>query len=155
MAKSGTIIGQITEELGELGKKVVKETVKAPVDIATGAFEKSTAGGVQTGNRNSAKSEKEEMEKTPLDRLDEAKPLHERRTFARKILDWLAAGRKKEPSVYEEKIAEEARKKETTRKQAAAAAFQQLPAIKGRPKPGTLLSRKQAGSETGKNVRGD
>lgn len=137
MAKPGTIIGQITEELGELGKKVVTEVAKAPVDIVAGTFEKRS------------------KEKNPVQDNNPVQPDQEKEPVApRRMLEQFAKREKPEPSVYEKKIMEEQEKKETVKKQTAATAWQQLPntgaaARRGDPQN---IAKKQAGTETGKNI---
>lgn len=130
MAKPGTIIGQITEEFGELGKKIVTETVKAPVDIVAGTFERKQPP----------------QEKKPEQEKEEIPP--------RQMLEQFAKKGKPEPTSYERKAREEQEKKETVKKQAAAAAWQQLPNTGAAPKRGDLknISKKQASSEASKNI---
>lgn len=156
MAKSGSIIGKITEELGELGKKVVAETAKAPGDIAGQLFEKSstTRGAPQTDQPSTGEPSRQK-EKTPLDQLEETKGQKEKQMVARAALAYLAGQKKPpEPSVHERKQTEEREKKETVKKQAAAAAWQQLPQTGAAPRRGDLrnITKKQAGTETGKNI---
>jgi len=143
MSKSGTIIGQITEELGELGKKVVKETVKAPVDIATGVFKKDEAP---------------KEEKTPLDDIAAVTEQKEKQSIARTALEWLAGGRKKqpEPGVYEKIQGEKVQRIQAKEEQAKKVAFNVLPKTGSKPKPGSAFAvKQQAGSETSRNVRQD
>lgn len=141
MAKSHTIIGAITEELGELGKKVVTEAVKAPVDIATGVFEKK---------------QRPVAEKTPFDMLDKAKTQTERKLVARDVLQELRQFKKlKEPSMYEKKMREEGEKKEKSQQQARVAAWQQLPKTGAHARRGDLrnITKKQTNPEIGKNMQ--
>ncbi|MBI3385944.1 hypothetical protein HY031_02540 [Candidatus Gottesmanbacteria bacterium] len=158
MPQKGSIIGQITEELGELGKKVATETAKAPVDIAKGIFEKSPSdrkpSSVVKSSEQSVEAKKKE--KTPLDFLDEAKTPKEKQRFARGVLEYMRRPKKeKEPSVHEKKIMEEREKKEKGQQQARASAWQQLPntghaARRGDPRN---IAMKQAHPEAGKNMR--
>ncbi len=160
MVQQGSIIGKITEELGELGKKVVTETAKAPVDIAGQLFEKGSnpKATVQPG-QESQKELAGEKEKTPLDELDQAKDEKVKREMARSALEWIMGKRKKppKPSVYEEKQAEGEQKKEKTKQQSAVAAWQKLPDTGRAPKRGDFrnIAKKQAGTETSRNVRQD
>ncbi len=152
MAKPGSIIGNITEELGELGKKVVTEAVKAPVDIAAQVFEKGKTVKGQQAQQTPGTEPGSKPEKTPLDQAAETKD----QTIARAALEYVAGKYKKspEPSVHERKQMEETEKKETSKKQVAAAAWQQLPQTGSAPRRGDLrnVSKKQAGTETSKNV---
>jgi len=156
MPKSGTLIGHITEELGELGKKVVTETAKVPVDIAAGVFEKGGPTGTQRGAQPPAEEGGQPKEKTPLDTLVQAETEEKKRAFARSALAYLAGRTKKppEPSVYERMQRERKERERRKEEQAARIAFQTLPNTGSKPKPGAaFIARQQAGSETKVNVR--
>lgn len=120
-----TVIGQITEELGELGKKIVKETAKAPLDIVM----------PKQGALKQSEQKEEQPEIAPRQRLEQ---------FA-----------KQEPSIFEKKNMEEQQKKEKTEQDLKKRAFDTLPTIKGKPKPGAALVSKQAHSEAKYGVRSD
>ena len=125
-----TVIGKITEELGELGKKIITETASVPVDIVM-----------------PKKSEKQEPPKEPEKR-------DERPVAPRQMLEQFAQKKKPVPSVYERKQMEETEKKEKTNQQAAATAWQQLPNTGHAAKRGDLrnIAKKQANPEAGKNI---
>ena len=129
MAKSGSIIGQITEELGELGKKIVTETVKVPLDIVAPQGEKK---------------------QKPI----EQEVGHQEPVAPRQMLEQFARKAKPVPSIFEKKNMEETERKETAKKQAAASAWQRLPNTGAAPKRGDLrnVTKKAAGTETAKNV---
>lgn len=135
MANPGSMIGAFTDELGELGKQIVKETVSVPKDIAGKALESL---GASTGQ----KSQKQTVATTD----------------AREALAQLAGGKpkQKEPTVWE-KIQAEAEQKKEQGKQQQQAAAQTLPVVKSKRPRGDLygMKAKKAGSEVGKNVRQD
>ena len=62
--------------------------------------------------------------------------------------------KKPEPSIFEKKNIEEVEKKEKAKKQAQATAWQQLPNTGAAPRKGDPrnIAKKQAGTETGKNI---
>lgn len=122
-----TVIGQITEELGELGKKIVKETAKVPLDIISPTPEKKT-------------------QQDKPERTDAPAP-------PRRILEQFA--KKREPSVFEKKSMEEQQRRDRTEQDLKKRAFDTLPTIKGKPKPGAALVSKQAHSEAKYGVRSD
>lgn len=140
MPQPGTILGQITEEFGELGKRVVKETVQAPKDIAGKALESlGTSSGKQQGKSSSA---------------DETI----KKTMARAALEELAGKNPppKEPTVGEKIEIEERQKKELLAKQQAQAQKMQLPQSASKRPRGDLfgIKAKQSSAER-KNVRQD
>ncbi len=156
MKQSGSIIGKITEELGELGKKVATETAKAPADIASAIFEKDSHGQKSPHVQQGEKTQEQKKEKTPLDLLDEAKTQKEKQDFARGVLEYIRSKKEKPvSSVYEKNIMEEREKKEKQQQQAKAAAWQQLPNTGARARRGDLrnISKKQAHPEVGKNIK--
>lgn len=136
MANPGTILGAFTDELGDLGKNIVREAVSVPKDIAGKALESL---GASTGQ----KSQKQTVAATD----------------ARETLAQLAGGKpkQKEPSVWEKIQAEAEQKKELGKHQQQQAAAQTLPVVKSKRPRGDLygLKAKKAGSEVGKNVRQD
>ena len=129
------MIGAFTDELGDLGKQIVRETVKVPKDIAGKALESlGTSGG---------QKQKQQTVATPPD--------------ARAALAEIAGikPKQKEPTVWEKIQAEAEQKKELGKQQQTAA--QALPAVKSKRPRGDLygMKAKKAGSEVGKNVRQD
>lgn len=136
MPKPGTILGSFTDELGDLGKQIVRETVKVPKDIAGKALESlGTSGGQKPQQKTS----------TPTD--------------ARAALAELAGikPKQKEPTVWEKAQQEAEQKKELAMQQQKQSNTQQLVPISSKRKRGDLygMKAKKAGSEVGKNVRQD
>lgn len=136
MPQPGTILGQITEEFGELGEKIVKETVQAPKDIAGKALESL---GTSSGKRQGS---------TPP----------QAKTTARAALEQFAgySPKPKEPSVRERLEMEEKQKKEIEAKKAEAVKKAQLPVMTQKPRKGNLygIGIKQS-IEKNRNVRQD
>ncbi|MBU1327294.1 hypothetical protein KKB64_03815 [Patescibacteria group bacterium] len=151
MPKSGTIIGQITEELGELGKTVVSEAAKVPSDIAGKALESM---GSSSGKKQSQKSS------GALGQLEATIDENVKKAIARAALEELAGLRKtkpKEPSVWERIQKEEEEKKELALEKAKAAAYQTLPQGGSKQPKGDLygVKAKRASAEMSRNVRQD
>lgn len=153
MANPGSMIGAFTDELGELGKQIVKETVSVPKDIVGKALESL---GASTGQ----KSQKQTVATTTSDapKKETGEP-QIKASVARVALAQLAGGKpkQKEPSVWEKIQAEAEQKKELAKQQQQQAAAQSLPTIKSKRPRGDLygMKAKKAGSEVGKNVRQD
>ena len=135
MANPGSMIGAFTDELGDLGKQIVRETVKVPKDIAGKALESLGTSGGQKQKQQTATT-----------------------TDARAALAEIAGikPKQKEPTVWE-KIQAEAEQKKELGKQQQQTAAQALPAVKSKRPRGDLygMKAKKAGSEVGKNVRQD
>lgn len=165
MAQPGTIIGSFTDELGELGKQIVRETVKVPKDIAGKALESlGASSGTKQGQRNppaggQVQQDQKTGEKGPLDQLGAVKEQQAKQAIARAALAQLAGvtPKQKEPSVWEKIQAEAEQKKELSKQQQQQTAARALPIIKSKRPRGDLygLKAKKAGSEVGKNVRQD
>lgn len=123
------MIGSFTDELGELGKQIVREAVAVPKDIAGKALES----------------------------LGTQKPTTA--TGARAALTQLAGGtpKPKEPSVWEKMQAEAQEKKELAKRQQKQAAAQALPVVQyKRPRGDPYgIKAKKFGGEAGKNARQD
>jgi len=136
MANPGSMIGAFTDELGDLGKQIVRETVKVPKDIAGKALESLGTSGGQKQKQQTATT-----------------------TDARSALAEIAGikPKQKEPTVWEKIQAEAEQKKELGKQQQQQAAAQALPAVKSKRPRGDLygMKAKKAGSEVGKNVRQD
>ncbi len=157
MPNPGSIIGQISEEFGEIGKQVVKETIKAPKDITGKALESlGTSSGKQQGSQ--AQQQGQKSEGGALDTFTATKDATAKKTIARAALEELAGHKPKpkEPSVRERIEAEEKQKKELLAKGQAQAADMQLPAMSQKPKRGNLygIGVKQS-LEKSRNVRQD
>lgn len=142
MANPGTMLGAFTDELGDLGKNIVREAVAVPKDVAGTALESL---GVSSGQKSSGAGSRS------------AGQLN--KTVAREALAQLAGGKpkQKEPTAWEKIQAEAEQKKELAKQQQKQASTQQLPAIQSKRKRGDLygMKAKKAGSEVGKNVRQD
>ena len=135
MAQPGSIIGQITEEFEKLGEKVVKETVKAPKDIAGKALESLGTSGGQKGQTQTQSS-------GPLSTFEKTNDQAVKKAIARAALEELS-GRKpeaKEPSVRERLELEDKQKKEMEAKKAEAVKKAELPVMTQKPRKGNLYA---------------
>lgn len=151
MPQPGTIIGAFTDELGDLGKQIVRETIKVPKDIAGKALESLGTSSGQKQQQQAA-STTDASKKEPDDQKIKA-------SIARAALSQIAGikPKQKEPSVWEKIQAEAEQKKELGKQQQQQAAAQQLPVVKSKRPRGDLygLKAKKASGEVGKNVRQD
>lgn len=159
MPNPGSIIGQITEELGELGKQVVTETVKAPKDIAGKALESlgASSGKTQQGKQTSA-TPPQGTEKPAVEEFSKTGDESVKREIARRALEELS-GKKPQPkelSVWEKIQKEEEEKKELEKKKKEAAAKQALPQQSSKRRRGDLYGIKaKKSSVENRNVRQD
>ena len=136
MPQPGTIIGAFTDELGELGRQIVRETVKVPKDIAGTALESL---GVSSGQKSqqqtttSADASKKESSEQKI-----------KASVAREALAQLAGvkPKQKEPSVWEKIQVEAEQKKELGKQQQQQAASQALPAVQSKRSRGDLYGIK-------------
>lgn len=164
MPNPGTIIGQITEELGELGKQVGRESAKVPKDIAGKALEslggssgkKTQSGATIAGSADTAKG----AEKTPLDQFAETADEKIKKAIARAALEEIAGIYKKkqrEPSVWEKIQMEAEQKKQLAAQQKQQTAKMQLPKFGSKRPRGDpyAIKAKRAGTEMSRNVRQD
>lgn len=151
MAQPGTIIGAFTDELGELGKQIVRETVAVPKDIAGKALESLGASGGQKQQQQTAATADASKKESGEQKI--------KASVAREALAQIAGvkPKQKEPSVWEKIQAEAEQKKELSKQQQQAVAAQQLPQMKAKRPRGDLygLKAKKASGEVGKNVRQD
>ncbi len=152
-----SILGHVTEELGEIGKKVVTETAKIPGDVAGKALE--SLGGSSSKKIQGSQTAGKPTEKTPLDAFGEAKGEKAKREIARAALEYIAGVRPKpkEPSVWERIQAEVEQKNQQQAQQQAQSAKQQLPNTGRRRPRGDLygIKAKRASAEMSRNVRQD
>lgn len=161
MPKSGTIIGQITEELGELGKTVVGEAAKAPSDIAGKALESmGSSSWKKQGHQAIRCTPGESKSLGALGHLETTDDENVKNAIARAALEELAGLRKtkpKEPSVWERIQKEEGEKKELAAQKAKAAAYQKLPQGGSMRPKGDLygIKVKRGSAEMSRNVRQD
>lgn len=139
MANPGSMIGAFTDELGDLGKNIVREAVAVPKDIAGKAIESLGSSSGQKQQQTQSPPTKPAQARTALAELAGIKP------------------KQKEPTVWEKIQAEAEQKKELGKQQQQQAAAQALPAVKSKRPRGDLygMKAKKAGSEVGKNVRQD
>ncbi len=162
MPQPGTMIGAFTDELGELGKNIVREAVAVPKDIAGKAMESLgvSSGKKQQQQTNSGNpKDSRNLEKGPLDPMKAAKDQQAKQAVARAALAQLAGGtqRQKEPTVWERQVQEAEQKKELAKQQQKQASAQQLAPVSSKRKRGDLygMKAKKNTTEVGRNVRQD
>lgn len=145
------MIGAFTDELGDLGKQIVRETASVPKDISGKALESL---GVSSGQKP-----KQQTASTPDASKKELSDQKVNASIARAALAEIAGviPKKKEPSVWEKIQAEAEQKKELGKKQQQQAAAQQLAPVSSKRKRGDLygMKAKKNTTEVGKNVRQD
>ncbi|MEK7141915.1 MAG: hypothetical protein AAB800_05255 [Patescibacteria group bacterium] len=162
MPQSGTMLGAFTDELGDLGKNIVREAVAVPKDIVGKAMESL---GVSSGKKPQQQTnsgnpkDSRNLDKGPVDQLNAAKDQQAKQAVARAALAQLAGGtqRQKEPTVWEKAQQEAEQKKELAKQQQKQATTQQLPVIQSKRKRGDLygMKAKKNTTEVGRNVRQD
>lgn len=161
MPNPGSIIGAITEELGETAKQVVKQTAQVPKDVAAAALESlgGSSGKKQgSSSTSSAATPKPAHEATALDEFSSAQDPRTRKEIARNALRYLAGeAKQKEPGVGEQHQREQEEKKKQESEQKEKVRKQTLPLITTKPRRGNLygVTKSKAGSETSRNVRQD
>lgn len=152
MPQPGTIIGAFTDEIGDLGKNIIREAVAVPKDIAGKALESLGTSSGQKQQQQQTGSAADAAKKESGEQRIKA-------SVARAALAQLAGvkPKQKEPSVWEKIQAEAEQKKELSKQQQQQAAVQQLPVVKSKRPRGDLygLKAKKASGEVGKNVRQD
>lgn len=153
------MIGAFTDELGDLGKQIVRETASVPKDIAGKALESlGVSSGQKPKQQTASTPDASKKEQSPLDQLQAAKDSKAKQAIARAALAEIAGvtPKKKEPSVWEKIQAEAEQKKELAKQQQQAAAQQLAPATSKRRR-GDLygMKAKKNTTEVGKNVRQD
>lgn len=154
------MIGAFTDEIGELGKQIVRETASVPKDIAGKALESLGASSGQKPKQQTASTpDAFKKEQGPLDQLQAAKDSQAKQAIARAALAEIAGvtPKKKEPSVWEKIQAEAEQKKELAKQQQQQAAAQQLAPATSKRRRGDLygMKAKKNTTEVGKNVRQD
>lgn len=132
MPHSGSIIGQLSEELAEIGKQVARESAKVPKDIAGKAMESlGVSSGTKQGQTQvSTLSQPSEI--GPLQELAESKDESAKRSIARSALEQIAGiykKKEKEPTAWERIQMETEQKKQLTVLQQAQVTASQLPQI--------------------------
>ena len=156
------MLGAFTDELGDLGKNIVREAVAVPKDIVGKAMESL---GVSSGKKPQQQTnsgnpkDSRNLDKGPVDQLNAAKDQQAKQAVARAALAQLAGGtqRQKEPTVWEKAQQEAEQKKELAKQQQKQATTQQLPVIQSKRKRGDLygMKAKKNTTEVGRNVRQD
>ncbi|OGG30423.1 hypothetical protein A2973_03555 [Candidatus Gottesmanbacteria bacterium RIFCSPLOWO2_01_FULL_49_10] len=144
MPQPGSIIGAFTDELGELGKQVVREVANVPKDIAGKALESlgTTGGKKQSGQKAQAGSAP--GDKPALGQFEQEKDKKTKEAIARAALAELAGVKPKqrEPSVRERLEMENEQKKQTQQQQQTQTAKSQLPNVQSKRKRGDLFGIK-------------
>lgn len=159
MANTGSIVQQIGESFEQIGKDVVKETVKAPQDIVGKALESLGSGssGKKSGQKTTQSPQASNAkDTTSASESEQTNDEEVKRAIARAALAELAGGKPKEPSEHEKKLQEEEQKKQE-KEQKKKAASMVLQPMSSKQKRGDLygLKAKKSSTEIGKNVRQD
>ncbi|MFH0749663.1 MAG: hypothetical protein V1917_01950 [Candidatus Gottesmanbacteria bacterium] len=147
----------------DIGKDVVREVVKAPIDIAGKILESLTGTSSGKGQQHGSGKQQEggvEMSKKPdgaLGAMEETNDVKVKRAIARAALEQFASKGEKPPvSVWEEKQKKEQEKKEMVKKQAEQSAFAKMPKMSSKKRRGDLYGIKgKSSTEMSKNVRQD
>lgn len=164
MPNPGSMIGAFTDELGDLGKHIIREAVAVPKDLAGKAMESlGVSSGKQQGQKQQqvqlSQNDQKAGEKGPLDAMKTAKDQQVKQAIARAALAQLAGGaqKQKEPTVWEKQQQEAEQKKELAKQQQKQTAAQQLSPVQSKRKRGDLygMKAKKNTTEVGKNVRQD
>ncbi len=149
---------QIFGSFEDIGKDIARETAQVPKDIAGAALESlGASSGKKSGNtKQTHPVSQSPNQQDPLSKLEQTSDEGIKKSIARAALSQLAGQKREaEPSIWDQKLREEAQKKqieEQKKKEALGA----LPVIKGKTKRGNLYGVKQkASSEMSKNVRQD
>lgn len=157
------MLGAFTDELGDLGKNIIREAVAVPKDIAGKAMESLGVSSGQKPKQSSSvgqgQQDQKNGEKGPLDQLKATQDQQAKQAIARAALAQLAGGgqKQKEPTVWERQVQEAEQKKEQARQQQKQASTQQLQAVSSKRKRGDLygMKAKKNTTEVGRNVRQD
>ena len=132
MAKHGGILGQIGESFEQIGKDVVRETVKAPQDITGKALESlGMSGGKKNPKKQSATTPPPTAQEGTAQAPAEPAREETKRAIARAALEELIGKKPKEKelSVWEKIQKEEGEQKELEKKKKEEAAKKELPKI--------------------------
>ena len=144
------IPGQVLNELGELGKSIVSETVKIPGSIAGEAI----PGSKPPATPQQRVTEAPGTHPTPLDALTDEKDPTRLLGIARKALQYLARpAESQEPTVRERLDREDALKRQQQEKEEKSAAAMAPVAVPKGKKRGDLSGVRQL--EKNPNVRQD
>ena len=148
MPNPGSIIGQFTDEISELGKQVVQEVAKVPKDVAGKALEslgassgKTSQAKVNSGNPKDSRN----LEDDPLQKMNQAKNRKTKESIARAALEQIAGiykKKQKEPSAWEKIQMEAEQKKQISVQQQVQASASQLPQTASKRPRGDLYGAK-------------
>jgi len=159
---------QIIGSFEDIGKDILKQTASLPKDVVGKALEslgtssgakkqagQTAQGGVQPGGEGTAKPN------TPLDEIEQQTDRKIKQAIARNALQYLAKKpEEREMSVRERLEKEQEQKKELEKKQKEEAGKTELKPMSQKRRSGMMpgaaqKAKKQAGSETSRNVRQD
>jgi len=144
---------QIIGSFEDLGKEIVKETVKAPVDIVGAMIEGGNTG--KSGGKNSKPTQKPKVlnpdKDSSLGQLETSNDTAVKKQIARAALEQLSQKTRKEPTIWDEKQKEET-EKEKVEKERKELESKQLPNMSQKQKRGNLYGVKQKQSPTEKMV---
>jgi hypothetical protein len=167
---------QIIGSFEDIGKQIISETAKVPVDIAGQALEGLGVTVSPKGQQTPAAAPKSlsEMlgltpsginvngqgaEKNPVQKYEETQDPSAKKAIAREALEWLTKGKTSqgEPSEWEKKQKEEADKKEQQKLASEQERASQLQPMSQKKKRGDLygMKAKKSSTEIGRNVRQD
>jgi len=142
----------------DIGKDIVHEAAKAPVDIGGKIIESLTGGSSVKGQKSAAPIGDESVVKKPdgaLGAMEDTKDLKVKKAIARAALEQLAGAKQPELSDYEKRKQEEQQKKEL-QKQKELQMSQELPKMSSKKRRGDLYGIKgKSSTEMSKNVRQD
>lgn len=160
MAKPGGLLGTIGESFEDIGKDVVRESVKAPKDITGKALESlGMSGGKKKPKGQTTNTQPASGSEGDTQNPQDAQHEELKRTIARAALEELSGKKpkQKEFTVWEKIQKEEEEKKELEKKKKEEAAKKDLPKTSSRRPRGDLygLKAKKAAAEMSRNVRQD
>lgn len=158
MPKAGSIIGQITEELGEMGKQVVTETAKVPGDVAGTLLESFGSSSSPKGRQMPPSHAKvpETQDAGPWNTIDTMKDPKQKAQSARSALSQFSQKpERRKPSIWEQ-IQMEVQQKKEQEKEQKEMQNKALPKLSYKKPPGNLygIGAKQTSTER-KNTRND
>lgn len=152
---------QIIGSFEDIGKDVLKQTGSVPKDVLGKALESlgTSSAKTQQGQTNvQPGQENGQKPNTPVDEFEQAKDRKTKQAIARAALQYLAKKpEEREMSVRERLEKEKQQKEMLEKKQKEEAEKMKLVEVRSHPKRGDWrnVAKKQAGSETSRNVRQD
>jgi len=157
-----SISRQIIGSFEDIGKEIASETAKVPGDIAGKALEslgassgaKKTASGTNVASQTAGGAV---QENSVIQQMEQTNDQKVKQHMARSALAQFASPHSvQEPSVWDQKVREEAELKNMKAQQEKKAGMAALPTMTSKRKRGNLYGVKQkASSEMSKNVRQD